>query len=284
MAKKTGLGKGLESLMGEANAEVGSIAPETTLPISKVKPNEGQPRQNFDKEALDELAASIKQDGILQPIMVRKMGESYEIIAGERRYQAAKSIGLKEVPVIVREVSDEDVFRLALIENLQRSDLSPIEEAKGYARLIEQGGLTQEQLAKAVSKSRPAIANSLRLLELPEDIQTMVGEKTISAGHARALLAVQDEEQRSKLAQKIVAEGLSVRAAEALVPLYSKGQSEPPKRVPSPRSYKRAARRLRMLLDARVRVHSVRGKNKIEIEFEGEDDLERIIDVISGRG
>ena len=269
--------------MGEANAEVGSIAPETTLPISKVKPNKEQPRKNFGKEALEELAASVRQDGILQPIMVRKVGDAYEIIAGERRYQAAIIAGLKEVPVIVREVSDEDVFRLALIENLQRADLSPIEEAKGYKRLIEQGGLTQEQLAQAVSKSRPAIANSLRLLDLPEEMQEMVGEKAISAGHARALLAIEDAESRKRLAEKIVSEGLSVRAAEALVPLYAKGKSEPPKREPSPRSFKRAARRLRMLLDAKVRVHSARGKNKIEIEFESEEELERLVAIMSGR-
>lgn len=270
--------------MGEANAEVGSVAPEATLPISKIKPNAGQPRKKFDEDALAELAASIKADGILQPIMVRKKDDGYEIVAGERRYQAAKIAGLKEVPALVREVSDEDVFRLALIENLQRSDLSPIEEARGYKRLLEEGKLTQDQLAKAVSKSRPAVANALRLLDLPDAAQELVDEGVLSAGHARAILAAGEDEARVRLANKIVAEGLSVRQAEALAPLYAGGKTEPPKRIPSPQSYKRAARRLRNALETGVRVRTVRGKSRIEIEFDDEDDLMRIADrIVKGR-
>lgn len=217
MARKSGLGRGLESLMGEANAEVGGeTKPTTTLPITDVKPNKEQPRKNFDEDALAELADSIQQNGILQPILVRKKGAKYEIIAGERRYQAAKKAGLKEVPVVIREVSDEDVFKLALIENLQRSDLNPIEEAQGYRRLIKEGNLTQEELGKVLSKSRSAIANTLRLLDLPKEVQDLMAEGAISAGHARAILAVPSEDGRIKLAEKVVKDNLTVRQTENL--------------------------------------------------------------------
>ena len=282
MVKKSGLGKGLESLMGEANAEVGSVSSDASLPISKIKPNKNQPRQSFEAEPMKELADSIKQNGVLQPIMVRKAGASYEIVAGERRYQAAKIAGLKEIPVIVREVSDEDVFKLALIENLQRSDLNPIEEALGYKTLIDQNKLTQEALAKAVSKSRPTIANALRLLDLPKEVQQLMSEGKLTAGHARAILAVAGEDGRIRLANKVVAENLSVRQTESLAPLFSGNNSVPAHREPTPKSFKRAARQLKLALEAPVRVKKVRGKNKIEIEFESEDDLARIVGLIGG--
>ena len=283
MVKKSGLGKGLESLMGEANAEVGAVQSDTSLPLSKIKPNKNQPRQSFEAEPLSELADSIKQNGVLQPIMGRKTGSTYEIVAGERRYQAAKIAGLKEIPVIIREVSDEDVFKLALIENLQRSDLNPIEEALGFKTLIEQNNLTQEKLAKAVSKSRPTIANALRLLDLPKEVQDMMGEGKLSAGHARAILAVAGEEGRIKLAQKVVAENLSVRQTESLAPLYSGNNTVVNHREPTPKSFKRAARELKLALETNVRVKKVRGKNKIEIEFESEDDLAKLVERISGK-
>lgn len=279
---KSGLGRGLESLMGEANHEVGAMAPESSLPISKIKPNPKQPRHSFDENALEELADSIKQNGILQPLLVRKVGQSYQIVAGERRYQAAKRAGLKEVPVVIRDISDEDVFKLALIENLQRSDLSPIEEAQGYRQLIDENGLTQEQLGKALSKSRSAITNTLRLLDLPVEVQEMMGEGKLSAGHARAILAVPSEEGRIKLAQKVVAERLSVRQTESLAPLFSGMQAEKKPRPVTPQSYKRVARQLRMTLDTNVKVRQTRGKNKIEIEFKDEEDLMRIIGSIEG--
>lgn len=279
---KSGLGRGLESLMGEANHEVGAMAPESSLPISKIKPNPKQPRHSFDENALEELADSIKQNGILQPLLVRKVGQSYQIVAGERRYQAAKRAGLKELPVVIKDISDEDVFKLALIENLQRSDLSPIEEAQGYRQLIDENGLTQEQLGKALSKSRSAITNTLRLLDLPVEVQEMMGEGKLSAGHARAILAVPSEEGRIKLAQKVVAERLSVRQTESLAPLFSGMQAEKKPRPVTPQSYKRAARQLRMTLDTNVKVRQTRGKNKIEIEFKDEDDLMRIIGSIEG--
>ena len=283
MVKKTGLGKGLESLMGEANAEVGAVQSDTTLPLSKIKPNKNQPRQSFDAEPLSELADSIKQNGVLQPIMVRKVGSSYEIVAGERRYQAAKIAGLKEIPVLIREVSDEDVFKLALIENLQRSDLNPIEEALGFKTLIEQNNLTQEKLAKAVSKSRPTIANALRLLDLPKEVQDLLGEGKLSAGHARAILAVAGQEGRIKLAKKVVEDNLSVRQTESLAPLYSGNNTVVSHREPTPKSFKRAARELKLVLETEVKVKKVRGKNKIEIEFENEDDLAQLVERISGR-
>ena len=203
MAKKTGLGKGLNALMAESSAEVGQDA-ETTLPIARIKPNPNQPRSNFDEEALEQLADSIAQHGVLQPILVRKKGSHYEIVAGERRYQASKIAGLEEVPVLIREIDDEDVFSLALIENLQRSDLDPIEEAQGYSQLIETHQLTQEGLAKILSKSRPAIANALRLLDLPAEVQQLLREHLITSGHSRAILAVPSEEGRIKLAKRVV--------------------------------------------------------------------------------
>lgn len=268
--------------MGEANHEVGAMAPESSLPISKIKPNPKQPRHSFDKNALEELSDSIKQNGILQPLLVRKVGQSYQIVAGERRYQAAKKAGLKELPVVIKDISDEDVFKLALIENLQRSDLTPIEEAQGYRQLIDENGLTQEQLGKALSKSRSAITNTLRLLDLPVEVQEMMGEGKLSAGHARAILAVPSEEGRIKLAQKVVAERLSVRQTESLAPLFSGMQAEKKPRLVMPQSYKRVARQLRMTLDTNVKVKQTRGKNKIEIEFKDEDDLMRIISSIEG--
>ena len=280
---KSGLGRGLESLMSEANHEVGITQPESVLPISKVKPNPDQPRRAFDENALEELADSIKQNGILQPLLVRKHGKSYQIVAGERRYQAAKKAGLKEVPVIIREVTDDDVFKLALIENLQRSDLTPIEEAQGYKQLIDEKGLTQEQLGKVLSKSRSAITNTIRLLDLPKEVQDMMSEGKLSAGHARAILAVPTEEGRVKLAEKVVAERLSVRQTENLAPLFSGMATEKKPRAVTPQSYKRAARQLRVALNTNVRVKQVRGKNKIEIEFKDEDDLLRIINSLDNK-
>ncbi len=284
MAKaKSGLGRGLGSLLGEANAEVGSGTPTTMAPIDALVPNPNQPRKNFDKGALEELADSIRQNGILQPILVRKVGSDYEIVAGERRYQAARLAELKEVPVVIREISDDQVFQLALIENLQRSDLDPIEEAQGYRQLIDQNGLTQEQLAKAVSKSRSTITNSLRLLDLPESVQALMSTRELTAGHARAILAVPSMEGRIKLAKKVVEERLSVRQTENLASLFSGNADARTPRVPTPKSYKRAAKLLRSSLNTGVRVRSVRGKNKIEIEFSDEEELERLVRLIEGR-
>lgn len=186
MAEKKKLGRGLGALVGEATAETSAMKADSVLSIDKIKPNKDQPRKQFDENELNELADSIKQNGILQPLLVRKVGNYYEIVAGERRYQASKIAGLKEVPVVIREISDEDVFKLALIENLQRSDLTPIEEARGYKQLIKEKDLTQEELSKILSKSRSAITNTLRLLDLPEEVQDLVAGGFLTAGHARA--------------------------------------------------------------------------------------------------
>lgn len=284
MAKKAGLGKGLVSLMGEADAETAAMKSDSVLPISKVKPNKGQPRKTFDETELSELADSIKQNGILQPILVRKHGTSYEIVAGERRYQAAKLAGLDEVPVVIREISDEDVFKLALIENLQRSNLTPLEEARGYRQLLDEKELTQEELSKILSKSRSAITNTLRLMDLPAEVQDLLEAGRITAGHARAILAVPTEEGRIRLAEKVVNENLSVRQTERLAPLFS-GTEEPsrPRREPAPQSFKRAARELRQALNTNVKIKNVRGKNKIEIEFADEDMLAHIVEMIAAQ-
>lgn len=282
MAKRSGLGKGLNSLMGGADAEVaGAIPADTNLPLSDILPNKGQPRKNFDEESMEELTDSIRQNGVLQPILVRKKGQKYEIVAGERRYQASKRAGLETIPVVIRDISDDDVFKLALIENLQRSDLDPIEEAQGFKTLIEKSGMTQAELGKAVSKSRPAIANALRLLDLPEEVQKLMAERLLTAGHARAILAVASEEGRVKLAKKVVDDGLTVRQTENLAPLFSVTDREPPKRVPTPQSYKRAARQLRLALNTNVKVKHLRNRNKIEIEFGTEEDLARLVEQLS---
>lgn len=280
MAKKAALGKGLNALFTETAAESGS-EPEASLPIASIVTNPDQPRKSFDETQLSELSDSIKQNGVLQPILVRKKGEKYEIVAGERRYQASKLAGLKEIPAIVREIDDAEVFQLALIENLQRSDLTPIEEARGYRQMLDTKGLTQEGLAKILSKSRSAIANTLRLIDLPQEVQDMMEEGQITAGHARAILAVPSEEGRIKLAQKVVAENLTVRQTENLAPLFSVTRDEIKPKNPAPQYFKRAARTLRQALDTTVKVKQVRGKNKIEIEFKDEDDLARIIDQLS---
>lgn len=283
--KKPALGRGLGSLMGEAQSETGYVdqKEETKVSIDKINPNPNQPRTHFNETLLNELADSIRENGVLQPLLVRKKGEGYEIIAGERRYQASKIAGLEELPVIVKEVDDQKMLELALIENLQRSDLNPIEEAKGYRQLIKASGMTQEALSKAVSKSRSSITNSLRLLDLPEPVQQYLFDGRLTAGHARAILAVPYEEQRIKLADKVVAEGLSVRATENLAPLFSVGETPRAPHPVMPQSYKRAARVLRQALNTNVKVKSTRGKNKIEIEFKDEEELTRILaSMVSG--
>ena len=281
--KKGGLGRGLGSLITEAQTETGYSASEEELEISKIQPNPNQPRTHFEETALQELSDSIRQNGVLQPLLVHKKGDKYEIIAGERRYQAAKLAGIERVPVIIKDVDDDKVLELALIENLQRADLNPIEEARGYRRLIDSTGMTQEALSKAVSKSRSAITNALRLLDLPEVVQDMMFAGKLTAGHARAILAVPFEDGRIKLAEKVVADGLSVRATENLAPLFSVGETPQKPRPVTPQSYKKAARLLRQMFDTDVRVKSMRGKNKIEISFKDEEDLARIISMLDVR-
>lgn len=253
------------------------------VPIELVHPNPNQPRMHFNKEELDELALSIEKDGLLQPILVREDADGYEIIAGERRWQASQLAGLKKVPVRIKEADDMKVLELALIENLQRSDLNPIEEAYGYKRMMERGNRTQSEVASAVSKGRSTIANALRLLDLPEDAQQMLYEEKITAGHARAILAIPSDEGRAKLTEKLAKEKLSVREAESLARLIAgreKQKNNPVKKPPKPRFFRRAAKDLSESFDTKVQVRSVNGKNKIEIEFKDEEDLHRLYDLM----
>ena len=253
------------------------------VPIELVHPNPNQPRMHFNKEELDELALSSEKDGLLQPIVGREDAEGYEIIAGERRWQASQLAGLKKVPVRIKEADDMKVLELALIENLQRSDLNPIEEAYGYKRMMERGNRTQSEVASAVSKGRSTIANALRLLDLPEDAQQMLYEEKITAGHARAILAIPSDEGRAKLTEKLAKEKLSVREAESLARLIAgreKQKNNPVKKPPKPRFFRRAAKDLSESFDTKVQVRSVNGKNKIEIEFKDEEDLHRLYDLM----
>lgn len=246
--------------------------------INAIAPNPDQPRTNFKREELEELSASIQKDGLLQPILVRPLeDDTYQIIAGERRWQASRLAGLRQVPIRVKEASDDKALELALIENIQRSDLNPIEEAYGYRRMMERLNMTQAEVAQAMSKGRSTVANALRLLELPEEAQQLLFEEKITAGHARAILSIPTKEGRERLTRKLVEEKLSVREAEALARLFSGKKNENAKpKTPMPKEYRKVARTLKDVLDTPVKVKSVNGKNKIEIEFKDEDDLERL--------
>lgn len=265
---------------GENQVTIKSIAPRSTdeVDINLVEPNPNQPRTNFKHEELEELAASIEKDGLLQPILVRSLdSQRYQIIAGERRWQACKLAGLQRVPIRIKQVDDDQALELALVENVQRSDLNPIEEAYGYRRMMERGNLTQSEVAQAVSKGRSTVANALRLLELPEDAQQLLYEEKITAGHARAILSIPSQEDRQKLTEKLITEKLSVREAEAIARLLSgRAANVVRERQPIPSSYKTVARALKTALNTNVKVKSVKGKNKIEIEFKDEEDLERL--------
>ena len=299
MAKggKGGLGRGLGSLLAgyeaamldaDNGAAAGGLSggPSSAtglieeVPVDSVRPHPDQPRKRFDEEELAGLSASIAKDGLLQPLLVRKSGDGYEIIAGERRWQASRMAGLSVVPVRVLEADDIRVCELAMIENLQRSDLNPIEEAYGYRRMMELGDKTQAEVAEAVSKGRSTIANSLRLLDLPERTQELLHEGVITAGHARAVLSVPSEEAMLKLTDKIVEGKLSVRQAESLARLYAGRQKEgaAARRRTVPPTYRKTARTLGRAFDTKVRIRSANGKNKIEIEFADESDLKRIFD------
>lgn len=287
MAKRAGLGRGLGALLGETAGEVradtSSAGSLLELDVLAVHPNPDQPRRMFDEDELEELTSSIRENGILQPIVVRPMEGSYQIIAGERRYQAARRAGLSTIPVVVREVSDKEMLQLALIENLQRSDLNPLEAARGYKDLMEQHGLTQEELGQVLSKSRSAIANALRLLELPPEVQELVWDGSITAGHARAILSVSDNEGRIALAHKVVTEGLSVRQTEMLgSKVFVKTPQLPTARQPRPQSFTKAANTLKQKLSTKVVVRTVRGRNKIEIEFGDEAELDELVNKILG--
>jgi ParB family chromosome partitioning protein len=276
---RRGLGRGLGSLIPSS----GQQGPDETLelPVSVIAPNPNQPRTQMDDERIAELADSVKKVGVLQPIIVRPHGEEFQIVAGERRWRAAKLAGLEKVPVRVMGATEGEALEIALIENLQRQDLNAMEEARGYRRLLTEYQMTQAELADKVSKSRSAVANTLRLLDLPDEIQELLAQDKLTAGHARAILAVSDEDRRMKLAERIVADGMSVREAETLARLFAAGGGERAPRPASPKSFKIVARKLRRLLSTNVRVKQVSNKCKIEIEFQGEDELERIFRLLS---
>lgn len=279
--KERGLGKGLGALLGDAALQTqpeGSL----TLPISQIQPGLNQPRKRFEPEALAELTESVRTHGVIQPITVRRLGSGYyQIIAGERRWRAAREAGLSEVPAMVIEADDRTVMELGLIENLQREDLNPLEEARGYETLLKEYGLTQESVAQRMGKSRPAIANSLRLLALPESILSMLESGTLSAGHARALLTLPTEALQLALAKRVTEEGLSVRQTEALAKRLSKAPKEAPKKDDRKAEIAMyladVEKNLSNRFGRKVKVTNGRKKGKIELEYYNADDLEALL-------
>ena len=282
MAGQKGLGKGLGALMGDFMEEtVSTKSPYQLLPIYKVEPNPGQPRQDFDDEELQSLADSIATHGVVQPLTVRKLDSGYyQIIAGERRWRAARLAGLKDIPAVIIEADDKKTMELALIENLQRQDLNPIEEALGYQTLMQEYGMTQDETAKQVGKSRPAVANALRLLALCPQVMELVRSGKLSAGHARAVLSLKTEKQQKEAAQKIVALGLSVRQAELLCKNLSK-EPAPKKEVTLAVDYlAECEKSLSKHLGRGVKITNGKRKGKFELEFYGQEDLQVLLDAL----
>lgn len=307
MSKRSGLGKGLGALFGDdvmeqqqssqpaakrerktetkqpEKKEEPETGKELMIKITAIEPNGQQPRKDFNQELLQELADSIKQYGVLQPLLVQKKGDLYELIAGERRWRAAKLAGLKEVPVVIREYTKQQSMEIALIENVQREDLNPIEEAKAYQQLMTEFELKQEEIAARVSKSRTAVTNSMRLLKLDERVQQMLTEGTISSGHARALLALEDKEQQYIVAEKIVVGRLSVREVEKLVKLLSKPkkEKEPEQERDLSFIYRDLEERMKQVMGTKVLINKKdKNKGRIEIEYYSEAELERIVELI----
>ena len=294
--KKKGLGKGLDSLIPAGNSaktvskssEMVSQSSEVSekgekmVKINMVEPNRNQPRRNFEEDSLLELADSIKQFGVLQPLILRKQNDYYEIIAGERRWRAAKLAGIKEIPVIVKDYSQQEIVEIALIENIQRENLNPIEEAMAFKRLLTEFNLKQDEVAERVSKSRTAVTNSMRLLKLNEKVQQMIVDDMISTGHARALLAIDDPEQQYQLANKIFDEKLSVRETEKLIKeLKNPKKPKPKKVVENAFIYEDIGNKMKQVLGTKVNVTSKgNGKGKIEIEYYSDEELERMFEMI----
>lgn len=297
MAVKKGLGKGLGNLIPESDKEAQKTKvvekvvekkvivkepAETIVKINEVEPNKNQPRRTFDEDALLELAESIKQHGVIQPLIVKKRDKYYEIIAGERRWRAAKMAGLKEIPIVIKDLSDQEIMEVALIENIQREDLNPIEEAQAYQRLIKEYNYKQDELAERVSKSRVAVTNSMRLLKLDERVQKMIIDDMISVGHARALLAITDSEKQYTIAMKVFDEKLSVRETEKLIKNLDKQVK--PKVNTTPENdfiYRDIENKLKESMGTKVIIHNKdNNKGKIEIEYYSQDDFERIVDIL----
>ncbi len=297
--KRKGLGKGLDSLIPEnKSAKVSSSESKKTeetaelksgeqmMKINMVEPNRDQPRRNFEEDALLELADSIKQYGVLQPLIVRKRNDYYEIIAGERRWRAAKMAGVKEVPVIIKEYNEQEILEIALIENIQRENLNPIEEAMAFKKLLEEFNLKQDEVAERVSKSRTAVTNSMRLLKLDQRVQQMIIDDMISTGHARALLAIDDPEQQYVLANKIFDEKLSVRETEKLIKEIKNPKKQKEKKIiENAFIYEDIEDKMKQVLGTKVHVASKgKGKGKIEIEYYSDKELERMFDMIMSIG
>lgn len=305
-AKRNGLGKGLDSLIPDKSDKIGknvakksanvAKAPEneeeslkneertgeTLLKINQVEPNRDQPRKEFDEDALLELADSIKQYGVLQPLLVQKKNDYYEIIAGERRWRAAKIAGIKEIPVVIKSYSEQEIVEISLIENIQRENLNPIEEAMAFKRLLEEFNLKQDEVAERVSKSRTAVTNSMRLLKLSDKVKQMIVDDMISTGHARALLAIDDEEQQYIIATKVFDEKLSVRETEKLVKSLKNPKKPAEKeKIEHTFVYKDIAEKMKNIMGTKVNINAkANGKGRIEIEYYSEDELERIYDLI----
>lgn len=309
--KKTrGLGKGLDALFGDAEVSLQSRPKKSIedadgnkdilenkapgkketkggieyIDINNIKPNSNQPRKTFDEDKLAELAASIEEHGLIQPVVLRKADKGFEIVAGERRWRAARKIGIKEIPCIVKELTDEENMLLAIIENMQREDLNPIEEAEGIRQMIDTYGLTQEEVSKSVGKSRPYIANSLRLLRLPEAVRKYVEDGSLSTGHAKAIAAVSDEKKQVELAETAIKNGLSVRQLEKLAQQDKNGVRAKSRVKTKSADVKRVEEDLKNALGTRVTLNQKGKKGKIEIEFYSKDELERLIELLKSIG
>lgn len=284
-ALKRGLGKGLDIMIperiSETDAKEENVSRETLLPIRDIEPNKTQPRQMFDDESLQELADSIKQYGVIQPIIVRKTDNRYEIIAGERRWRAARKAGLKEVPCIIKDIDEQSHMLFAIIENLQREDLNPIEEAKAFDSMLKEYNMTQEDIAKSVGKSRPYIANTLRLLKLPEEIQLLILENKITSGHARALINIEDKQKQKALVLEIIEKGLNVRQTEkAVEENKTKGskKNKSEKRRTDPQIIN-IQEDLKRIFGTKVTINHRNRKGTVEIEYYSQEELERLIEM-----
>jgi len=291
LSKKFGLGKGLGALIPEEEAQEeqktdrNSSSAANLVSINLIKPNAGQPRKAFDEEKIQQLSESIKEHGIIQPILLKKDGDTYSIIAGERRWRAAKAAGLKEVPVIIMDIDEKGVLEISLIENIQRQDLNPIEEAWAFRKLIEDFAFTQEELGRRLGKSRTALSNTMRLLNLDARVQEYLIDGVITEGHGRAILALEDKELQYKLAQKVIDDGLTVRETEKLISEIAKGKGfekqKPEKKMVSDPYIVDIKNKLEERFDTKVLISSKNNKGKIEIEYYSNDDLQRIMDILS---
>lgn len=288
--KNTGLGRGLDALFGEIETPVQTDqdSEETesgengirNINLDDIKPNANQPRKTFDEEKIRELADSISENGLIQPVVLRRSGEGYEIVAGERRWRAARLAGMKTIPSIIRELSEKELALFAIIENMQREDLNPIEEAKGVSSMVETYGMTQDQVSKSLGKSRPYVTNMLRLLRLPQQIQDMINEGKITNGHGRALLALPTEKMQIEVAKKIVSQGLSVRQTEELVRNGGTRRTPKPRKVKKSPDVMQVETELKDIFGTKVSLKQSGKKGRIEIEYYGRDDMERLIDML----